>query len=747
MLHILGLAASTLLAPQSAESPAPAGDTEPCCVSAPLPQKGPLLMDRKSVGLRQLAKRVKESTAPFLGEGAVAILSKKMKELPPTANGYERFNVGAPLADALLNYGDIEGAIKLYETCRAFAASVRDKQTEIKIMRKLAVANIRLGERRNCVAHHNQDSCIFPLSKAAVHVERQGSEEAIVVLEQLLTATPDDLSALWLLNVAHMTLGSWPDGVPEKWRIPASAFAAEADLGRFHDIAPKLGLNSFARAGGSIMDDFDGDGRLDILTSSMSSDEPLRLFHHNPDGTFQDVAADVRLSGQLGGLQLFAQDVNNDGRLDVLVQRGAWMHQHGKMPNSLMIQQADGTFVDRTLEACIEIAAPSQVAAFADIDNDGDLDLFLGYEQALDGHTEDAPSRMFRNRGDGTFEDITELAGVRNDRFCKGAAFGDYDGDRLPDLYVSNLGGPNRLYRNQGSGVFVDVAEQLGVQHPIESFSCSWVDYNNDGWLDLWVSCYGGNGGRTAEVAAWYRDRNPGSDTMRLYENDRHGHFRDVTRLRGMARIAFPMGSNFGDIDNDGYPDLYLATGDPEFSSLWPNVLLHNTVAKDGGRSFEDVTASTGTGHLQKGHGVSFGDIDGDGDQDFFVQMGGAFKDDAFWSTLYENPGHGNHWLTLRLKGTQSNRFGIGARVRTRIEEPQGMRDVYAFVGTNSSFGGNSLQQEIGLGKATRIVELEIFWPKTGKTQMFRQVPLDSVISIEEDSKTFRLVEPSTSHP
>jgi hypothetical protein len=200
------------------------------------------------------------------------------------------------------------------------------------------------------------------------------------------------------------------------------------------------------------------------------------------------------------------------------------------------------------------------------------------------------------------------------------------------------------------------------------------------------------------------------------------------------------MGCGFGDVDNDGFQDVYLATGDPSLGSLWPNLLLRN----DEGRRFEDVTTATGTGHLQKGHGVSFGDYDNDGDQDLFVQTGGAVADDGFRDVLFENPGHGNRWITVRLVGRESNRFGVGSRIKATIREPGGAgagaaggrtRDVYHFVGAVSSFGGNSLQAEMGLGKAGEILALEVFWPRSGRTQRFTQVPLDRVVVVDEGSE------------
>jgi hypothetical protein len=735
---------------QSTPDAAPTGaptDGKPCCGLEQKPLGGPEPSDRKSVLLRTQLEALRKSCAPLVGEGTIAELEGKLAALPknarsgapPNPNVQKYFTLRFALGDSYLSAGRPEDAVAAWQECLEIVKSANDDFATQKVLRKLALAWLRVGERQNCITNHNQDSCLLPLRGGGIHQDRRGSEEAVRCLTQLLAGDGKDLASMWLLNVAHMTLGSWPDGVPAAWRIPATAFASERELPRMRDIAPKLGLNVTNHAGGSAMDDFDGDGRLDLVISGSGLREPIHLFHQQPDGTFRDDTIAAHLSGQVCSLDFLHFDANNDGRLDLLMQRGAWWHEFGRIPNSLLIQQADGTFVDRTAEAGIEIAAPSQTAAAADIDNDGDLDLYLGYEHG--GGSENFPGHLFRNRGDGTFEDVTQAAGVDNRRYAKGVAFGDYDNDGLPDLYVSNIGAPNRLYHNDGDCKFHDVAAELGVGDPFESFSCFWFDYNNDGWLDLYVACYN-QGQRNLDMGAYYKNGATGSDTQRLYENDGHGGFRDVTALRHMNRTCFPMGSNFGDVDNDGFPDLYLATGDPEFGALWPNILLHN----DGGKRFEDVTSATGTGHLQKGHGVSFGDVDGDGDQDLFVELGGALKDDAFHDALFENPGHGNHWLTVRLVGVQSNRFGVGARIKATIAEPapdgsHARREVHADVGLNSSFGGNSLQAEIGLGRAQSLLALEIRWPRTGQTQVFTDVPLDAVVVVEE-GRPWRLAPP-----
>ena len=144
--------------------------------------------------------------------------------------------------------------------------------------------------------------------------------------------------------------------------------------------------------------------------------------------------------------------------------------------------------------------------------------------------------------------------------------------------------------------------------------------------------------------------------------------FRDLTAQLGLDRVVLPMGSNFGDLDNDGFLDIYLGTGNPRYSCLVPNVMFRN----DAGRRFEDVTAATGTGHLQKGHGVAFADWDDDGDLDVFLESGGATPGDKAHNVLFQNPGHGNHWLTVRLVGTRTNRSAIGARIRVEAAGPDG---------------------------------------------------------------------------
>jgi hypothetical protein len=710
--------------------------------TAPQPTSDPA-SERKEQQLRSLEESIQKSRALLIGKGHVPYLKGKLQSLAPGAEAPKVFGVKLELSEALLRDGDLSGALALLEDCRRLVEeNDGSPQARVVAWRSLGIANMRMAERQNCVANHNPESCILPISEAAIHRDRSGGEAAVSCFAHALEIDPDDLTSVWLLNIAHMTLGSYPDRVPAPFLIPSSAFDSEYSLPRFQNISADLGLNAFNLAGGGIMDDFDNDGLLDILVSSMNPSIPLRLFHNNGDGTFPDIAEKVHLSGQLGGLNMIHGDVDNDGRLDILVLRGGWMMRDGELPDSLLVQDGKGIFHDVTVKAGIEVSAPTQSAQFADLDNDGDLDLFVGYETLRDCDGVHYQSRLYRNRGDGTFENLTAKAGVTNNAMCKGVAIGDYDEDRLPDIYVSNFGAPNRLYHNNGDFTFTDVAAKAGVTDPIFGFPTWFFDYNNDGHLDLLATNYGesssfnGQSERAKQITAFYRDHVVPANTVKLYEGDGKGGFHDVTVERRLNRVFFPMGSNFGDFDNDGYQDLYFGTGDPFFSSLWPNVAFRN----DAGRRFQDVTKAAGLGHLQKGHGVAFGDLDNDGDQDMFVQMGGAYYDDAFWDCLFENPGNSNHWINARLRGVKSNRFGVGARIHVRIAESGGERDIYAFVGTGGSFGGNSLQQEIGLGQATRIISLDVYWPTSNSTQTFKELALDRSIEIEEGASGVREV-------
>ena len=314
--------------------------------------------------------------------------------------------------------------------------------------------------------------------------------------------------------------------------------------------------------------------------------------------------------------------------------------------------------------------------------------------------------------------------------------WGDFDNDGRLDLYVSHhlAQQPNQLFHNEGpteTGTwrFRDVAADARVEGPPVSFPTWFFDYDNDGWLDLFVTGFSGTFG---EIVLEHLGRPHRSQLPRLYRNSGDGTFTDVTRAARVDTILMAMGSNYGDLDNDGFLDFYVGTGDFDYRVLIPNRMFRNA----NGEFFQDVTASGGFGHLQKGHGVAFGDIDADGDQDIYHVVGGAYEGDTFQNALYLNPGHGNSWITLRLQGVASNRAAIGARIRMRVATPTGDRDIHATVSSGGTFGGSSLQQEIGLGRATAIRTLVITWPATGQTDVYADMGLNRAYRIREGDPT-----------
>jgi hypothetical protein len=591
------------------------------------------------------------------------------------------------------------------------------------------VAALRRGEIENCVACVGPTSCIFPIAADARHKQTSGSREAMGHFAAYLRQRPEDVGVRWLLTIAAMTLGEYPDGIPAGLRLPTDLFASTLDIGRFPNIAPSVGLDTRGANmfGGSVFDDFTGDGLPDVFVCSADCDLDAALFVNCGD-RFLDRGSAAGLAGQTLAANASHADFDNDGRLDVLLLRGGW---EAPYPLSLLRNKGEGSFEDVTVAAGLATPIQSQSGAWGDFNNDGLVDLYVVGEQLPERPDPRNRGRLYRNNGDGTFTDVASRAGVGDDGFAKGAAWGDYNGDGWPDLYVSNMRGANRLYRNNGDGTFADVAPLLGVTEPEDSFSCWFWDFDNDGRLDLFVA---GFHGFLYDVIADALGQPNTGERPRLYRNLGDQGFRDVTDQVGLGHVFLTMGSNFGDVDNDGYLDVYLGTGLPNYSSLDPNAMLKNV----GGRRFEDVSVSTGTAHLQKGHGVSFADWDGDGDLDLFEEMGGAAPGDRAHNILFQNPGHGRHWLALKLVGTKTNRAGIGAKLRVDSAGRDGAtRSVFREVSAGSSYGGNSFVQHIGLDQAEKAQTVEVTWPVSRTRQVFRNVPADRTIVVTEGAGSY----------
>ncbi len=746
--------------------------------SATAPRAEPALSghERMKAVLRDIADATPEQH-PFLGMKRAVDLSNHVHEVEvfygtQIPADYRSWHMYYTSGKAEVRLGNLEAGIERLKMALSLASQFDFNEDPIALSNPaspaegdlnqhyrnqtrfyLAVAQLRLAETQNCCAQNNAESCIVPIRGRGLHTRKEGSREAMRYFLEILRDAPQDAdthttvevieASRWLLNVACMTLGEWPDGVPEEYRVSPDFFASPEGFPRFNNVMPDLQLDTFNLCGGAIVDDFDGDGYLDIVTSTWDTQGSMKYFHNNADGSFEDRTKQSQLGDFFGGLNMVQADYDNDGDTDIFVLRGAWLQDYGRHPNSLLQNDGRGVFTDMTFEAGLgEVHYPTKTAAWADYDNDGDLDLFVGNESTTKLR---APNQLFRNEGNGKFTDVAEQAGLGEPLFSMGTVWGDFDNDRFPDLYVATGftnplfalegGGPNRLYRNNGKGQFTDVAEELKVTKPLAAFPTWFWDFNNDGALDIYVGC---SSGPVGVLVSKHR-----FGLNHLYQGDGAGRFTDVTESVELTYPAQPMGANYGDLNGDGFPDFYLGTGNVEYSELQPNVMFLN----DGGKRFVNVTYAGGFGHLQKGHGVSFADLDNDGDQDVYVQLGGAWPGDKYYDALFENPGFGNHWITIKLEGRQSNRSAIGARIRADIQENGATRSVYKWVNSGGSFGGNPLRQTLGLGQAERIQRLEIYWPTSDLTQTFEDVAVDQFIHVVEgeeristiDLKTFKL--------
>jgi len=601
----------------------------------------------------------------------------------------------------------------------------------LRLQEVLGGAYLHWAEMENGVYRNSGDSDLFPpVNLKESYKKKDKSRLAIQFFLKYLTQFPDDIEVKWLLNYAYSTLGEYPDGVPEAYRIPLSDFQSKEDIGRFVDVAPAAGLNVMREAGGLAIDDFENNGLLDIFVSSMETCDPIKYFHNNGDGTFTDRSVEAGVANQLGALNIMQVDYNNDGCMDLFIPRGGWEYAQRR---SLLRNNCDGTFTDVTEAAGLaDNVAQTNSAVWVDIDNDGYLDLFVA--------NENSPSQLFHNKGDGTFEDISHSAGIDQTAFSKGVTAADYDQDGYVDFYVSNLFGANNLYHNNGNLTFTDVARQAGVQAPLVSFSTFFMDYDNDGWPDLFVTSYHVS---VSESMKTYLGLPHNAETLKLYRNKHDGTFEDVTEKVGLDKVFMPMGAGFGDIHNDGFLSIYLGSGNPSYTALVPHTLLLN---KDG-KQFVDITASSGTGELHKGHAITFADLDHSGNEAIIAEIGGAVPGDAHTLRVFKNPGNDNDWINVHLVGVKSNRSGVSAQIKVTVsDDGQPPRTIYRTGGETGSFGSQPLEQHIGLGHNARIAAIDVWWPATNTRQHFTNVDKNQYIEIKEFTKEIhKLVRPAFS--
>lgn len=352
----------------------------------------------------------------------------KWTNSPPDASVGRKAPLHRLLGEKELAIGNLTKGIEHLATLLRLMEpqSFVNSHTQAQTVYRLGVAYMRLGETQNCCLRHTPESCILPIRGGGLHRKPDGSKQAISPFQTVLLNVPENtgfhIKAKWLLNIAYMTLGGYPHDVPPQYLIPPEILESDQSIPRLVNIAPSLGLDTFDLAGGAILDDFTNDDHLDIMVSTYDSTQNIRFFVNDREGMFSDRTEMANLVGLLGGFNILQADYDNDGHLDVLVLRGAWLAQAGRHPNSLLRNNDNGTFTDVTFDAGLgEVHDPTQTAAWADFDNDGDLDLYIGNETS---HESITPCQLFRNNGNGTFTDVAEKANVLKRNFTKAVAWG-----------------------------------------------------------------------------------------------------------------------------------------------------------------------------------------------------------------------------------------------------------------------------------------------------------------------------------
>ncbi len=552
------------------------------------------------------------------------------------------------------------------------------------------------------------------------------------------------------------TMLTWPQGRGEK--TPTKS--AKSDLLTFIDVTAKSGVRFRHQASkttrkyliesmgaGVAMFDYNNDGLLDLFfVNGAALRDPMpagtvpdkrdprywnRLYRNNGDGTFTDVTEAAGLQGRGYGMGVATGDFNNDGNVDLLVTTSDG--------NELYRNNGDGTFNDLTAKAGVGGSGWCTGAAFVDYDRDGLLDLvisrYLEWDFGMDVYCgEHRPgyraychpdqfkpisALVFHNNGDGTFTDVTAKSGIGSfPGKALGVAINDFDRDGWPDIFIANDSVPEQLFRNNRNGTFSEVGLMAGAAYGEDGavfagMGTDFADYNNDGWPDIFVNALA-------------------NQKYTLFQNAK-GTFEDVTNrtgIGGITKLHSGWGTRLIDFDNDGWRDIFVGQSHvmDNIELTEPNLHYLETplLMKNEHGVFRDVSRLSGAPFTIPiaARGVAFGDLDNDGFVDVAINCndGGAV-------ILRNQGGNGDHWLKLHLKGTTSNRDGLGATIRVVAEDGS---EQFGFVSTAGSYlSASDPRVHFGLARSRKAKLIEIQWPR-GTVQKLESVPADQILTIVE---------------
>jgi len=598
-----------------------------------------------------------------------------------------------------------------------------DDLAEIEEARHPLLAGDFQEALRVLLPHLKDRPGIAPYVVATIYLRMEQYVQGIPYALQACRDTPTDIRYRWMLRVLTILSGRPEKSIPSDLRITMPPSAASPF--RFQDVTDEAGVGRLALGRGAAWGDFDNDGRDDILVGAERA--PFRLLHNLGNGKFEDVAPQLGLVDPVGLGCYAAQfiDYENDGYQDIFLASNGW---GGGGRLFLFHNDSARRFTDVTASAGLGAPVNAFGASWADYDNDGLVDLAVatGIVDPPDGDR----LRLFHNEGNGKFREVGREAGLSQVANWISVCWGDYDGDGRQDLLATSFNKGCFLFRNMGNGRFEDVSEPAGVRNSHHTYTAEFFDYDNDGRLDLFVSTYPNGDFKGMIHDEISGARVPPEQRQLLFHNNGDGSFTNVTEPAGITGWYGAMSSQVADIDNDGYPEIFLGTGNPALDWTEPKVLFHN----DGKGHFTDIASSAGLIHYGMLHGIVFSDFDNSGNLSLFGSFGGFYWGTRETSRLYRNPGCGNQALEVRLVGTHSNRDAIGARVTAVVNG----RRIFHWVNGGDGFGTlNSRIVHIGLARATQVDLLEIDWPR-GFHQSFQNVRAGQRIAIVEGQNTIR---------
>ena len=628
------------------------------------------------------------------------ITGKEKKAKKILAQLVKKFPTYSP---ACMAYADVlmtdappnpEGALSQYESILSLTPESKKAQAGA------AASRLRLGEFSRAASGFKEllkstprDPHLTFLYATTLHW-LQEFETAIkayqTAIDVLPSGSPLRTVRLWNLRVAYTALhGKYPGDLPPNHIFQIKPQKELATV-KFVDVAHQMGVDKIDRGRGAAWADLDGNGSLDLFTVGISTPHGLYLRETND---FIEPNNRSSLDEIEGGWAAAIADYDNDGDFDIYVTRDAW---EGPQKNSLYSNDGKAQFTDVADEFGVLDENDSFTAAWGDMNSDGWLDLYVANGVTGSG----ASNNLFISQSGQNFNERASNWRVADKGTSLGIALGDYDLDGDLDIYVSNVSGPNKLYRNEGE-LFTDITTIAGVENPLNgSYIPLFFDSDSDGDLDLFVS-----------AMSYYEDvvesikssgetfRNP----AHLYRNDGNNVFFERAVDAGIARSFGAMGAGVGDLDNDGLADLYLANGGPLMARFEPNALF---IRREN--SYLEIGQQAGVANIGKGHGVAFADVDENGALDIYLGSGGHYPGDVWANSLYLNTGPSFKGVSIQLNGANNNQFGVGANVIVHSGTNRRLQRLDAGSGFGST---NSYSLHYGLGIHNRIDSVYISWP------------------------------------